>query len=407
VRVLIGAYACEPGRGSEPAAGWEFVRLAAERHQVWVLTRANNRAPIEAGRDAAGLAGVRFVYLDLPPLARRLKRMPYGTQVYYLAWQLLAGREAVRLHRAVRFDLVHHVTLAVDWMPAGVLAVAGVPAVWGPVGGATGMPWVLWRWLGGRGLLREVCRAGLTGPMRTAFGRRAARRADVVVAQNGEVAAAFRRWSRHLVVEPNVAVEPAAVVPAAGAPAAGPPAGTPAAVPAGTPGRTALFVGRLIPHKGLRLAIAALAEPAAAGWRLRVIGDGPERAGAERLARRLGVRGRVQFAGALPRATVLTALCTADALLAPSMYEGSGFAVAEAVAAGCPVVCTDRGGPALLVSPGAGIRVPVTRAVVRDLAAALAGLGGRVPPSPRWSAERLRATLPRLYELAATARTGC
>jgi glycosyltransferase involved in cell wall biosynthesis len=393
VRVLIGAYACEPGRGSEPAAGWEFVRRAAERHQVWVLTRANNRAPIEAARDAAGLSGVGFVYLDLPPLARRLKRLPYGTQAYYLAWQLAACRAAVRLHRTVRFDLVHHVTLAVDWMPAGVLAVSGVPAVWGPVGGATGMPWVLWRWLGWRGLVRELCRAALTGPMRAGFGRRAARRADVVVAQNGEVAAALRRWSRHLVVEPNVAVDP----PHGPLWTPQPPAGN----------RTALFVGRLIPHKGLRLAVAALAEPEAAGWRLRVLGDGPERAGAERLADRLGVRDRVRFAGQVPRATVLSALSTADALLAPSMYEGSGFAVAEAVATGCPVVCTDRGGPALMVPPGAGIRVPVTRAVVRDLARALAEVGGRLPPSRRWSADRLSGRLPRLYQLAATARAEC
>jgi glycosyltransferase involved in cell wall biosynthesis len=394
VRVLISAYACEPGRGSEPGAGWEFVRLAAQRHEVWVLTRANNRAPIEAARQPAGLGTVHFVYLDLPPLARRLKRLPYGTQAYYLGWQWQARRAAARLHAEVRFDLVHHITLAADWMPAGAIDIRGVAAVWGPVGGATGMPWVLWRWLGWRGLLREVCREGVTRPMRIVFGRHAARRADVVVAQNSDVAAAFRRWSRHLVVEPNILAEP--VPPAASRPAR-------AAESAARP-RTALFVGRLIPYKGLRIAVAALAEPGADQWRLRVIGDGPERAPAQRLALRLGVAGRVEFAGALARRDVLVALSTADALLAPSMYESAGFAVAEAVAQGCPVVCTDRGGHALTVTGDRGIRVPVTGRLARDLATALARVGGPLPHSTRWSADRLRTTLPRLYDLAAANR---
>jgi glycosyltransferase involved in cell wall biosynthesis len=400
MRVLISAYACGPGRGSEPAAGWEFARIAAERHDVWVLTRAANRAAIESRRHSAGLAGARFVYLDSPAMLW-CRRLPYGKQAYYLAWQRLAGRAAVRLHRELQFDLVHHVTIAVDWMPAGVLALGGVRAVWGPIGGATGMPWPLWRWLGSRGILRELCREVLTRPMRAVFGRWAARRADVVVAQNADVAGVFRRWSRQLVVEPNVVVEPTGLIePAARAEPTG--AGEPTAPVEEAAGRrTALFIGRLIPHKGLRIAVATLARPEAARWRLRVLGEGPERAPAHRLARRLGLADRVEFAGAVPRREVLAALSAADALLAPSMYEGSGFAVAEAVAQGCPVVCTDRGGPALIVPDGRGIRVPVTGDLVRDLARALAAVGGRLPPSDRWSASRLRTVLDRLYQPAA------
>ena len=48
LRVLISAYACEPSKGSEPGMGWNVAREMAEYHDIWVLTRANNRAPIEA-----------------------------------------------------------------------------------------------------------------------------------------------------------------------------------------------------------------------------------------------------------------------------------------------------------------------------------------------------------------------
>ena len=47
MKLLISAYACEPGLGSEPGAGWNCVRQAARFHEVWVLTRENNREPIE------------------------------------------------------------------------------------------------------------------------------------------------------------------------------------------------------------------------------------------------------------------------------------------------------------------------------------------------------------------------
>ena len=39
MKVLISAYSCEPGRGSERGVGWNVAREVARRHEVWVLTR--------------------------------------------------------------------------------------------------------------------------------------------------------------------------------------------------------------------------------------------------------------------------------------------------------------------------------------------------------------------------------
>jgi len=46
-KVLVSAYACEPGKGSEPEVGWQWVHQIARFHEVWVITRANNRLQIE------------------------------------------------------------------------------------------------------------------------------------------------------------------------------------------------------------------------------------------------------------------------------------------------------------------------------------------------------------------------
>jgi glycosyltransferase involved in cell wall biosynthesis len=385
LRVLVSAYACEPGRGSEPGTGWAWACAAAEHHEVWLLTRSNVAAQVEAALERAPRPGLHPVYLDLPLWVRRCKRGQLGIHWYYPLWQLAAFRLGRKLHRRVRFDLAHHVTFASDWMPVGV-AYLGVPFIWGPVGGATATPWRLWRWLGWRGCLTEAQREVATRLARRLFARPAARRAALVVAQNHDVATAFPE-ADSLVVEPHVAIqvaEQATTPDQRGRPPAG-------------GRRRALYVARLLGWKGVRLAVAALAHPAAADWTLDVYGVGPEAGPARRLAGRLGVADRVRFKGHRDRQEVLAALSSADALVFPSMHDAGGWAVAEALSLGCPVVCLDRGGPAVVVGAGEGVKVPVTGDVVGDLARGLSSLESRIPPVTRWTAARLPSLLDRWY----------
>src|SRR5690242_11782168 len=102
-KILIGAYACEPNKGSEPEAGWQWVRAAGRTSsRVVVLTRSNNRDAIEA---VAGVPeGIKFEYFDLSQGWKSLKkRLPYGTQLYYFVWQIKARRRAQELHARERF----------------------------------------------------------------------------------------------------------------------------------------------------------------------------------------------------------------------------------------------------------------------------------------------------------------
>jgi glycosyltransferase involved in cell wall biosynthesis len=148
------------------------------------------------------------------------------------------------------------------------------------------------------------------------------------------------------------------------------------------------------------MAIAAIARPEASAWTLDLYGDGRQPALLRRFAERLGVADRVTFKGQRPRTEAMAALSSADALLFPSIHDQAPFAVAEALSLGCPVVCLDRGGPAVLVGEGEGVKVRSTGTVVEDLAAGLAGLGPRIRPVSRWSAERLPGQLAEWYREA-------
>lgn len=385
----MSAAACGPSEEPEASAGWAFATAAAEEHDVWVVTRPRFRTEIEAALEAHPTLARHLVveYLDLPVAVQRLRRHSWDLYWYYALWQWALGRRVRRLHRRLTFDVAHHVTFANDWLPCGLNRLRSVPIVWGPVGGASSFSyWRMRRWLGLTGFLGEVARSVTTGIPRRLFGDSVARRAAVVVAQNQDVADRFS-GARRVVVEPNAALE---------APAPEP--GAPTTLPAVDGGeRTALFVGRLIGWKGARLAVATVAHPAAAGWRLQVYGEGYDRDRLVELAARLGVSDRVHFLGHRPREEVLAAYRTADALLFPSMHDQAGWVAAEASSVGCPVVCLPLGGPPILAGPNAHVAA-LEGDLVANLARTLVEAGDSDHAAhDRWSRSRLPALVADWY----------
>lgn len=392
MKILVSAYACEPGKGSEPGAGWLWARAAARRHEVWVLTRENNRDAIEAALERRERGTLRFVYLDLPPAVRRWKRGQRGVRLYYLLWQLRAAVEARRLQKLHGFDLVQHLTFANLWLPAGV-CVAGAPFVLGPVGGGASVPWRLYRSLGLKGALHEtLLRAARLASRANPLVRLAWWRAAAIIVQNEETLRALP--ARH---RAKALVRPNASVGAATERRTAPPLD-----------RLALYAGRLVPWKGVALALEAIAE--LDGWRLLIVGRGPDRARLERRAAELGISSRVSFEAWVPQAELSAAYRGAAALLVPSLREDASLAAAEAQAHGVPVVAFDRGGPrALAAFPGTRIElVPCgrRRECVTGFAEALRRIEREPLPVPTadFGIEGVARDLERVYARVAAGR---
>lgn len=100
-----------------------------------------------------------------------------------------------------------------------------------------------------------------------------------------------------------------------------------------------ISVGRLAAVKNYQTALAAIARLRHLDIEYRIIGIGPEEASLRKLARELGVRTRVRFIGRQPRVAPL--LAEGHMFLLTSRHEGFGLVVAEAMAAGLPVVVSD------------------------------------------------------------------
>ncbi len=138
-----------------------------------------------------------------------------------------------------------------------------------------------------------------------------------------------------------------------------------------------VIVARLTRQKRVDLALHALARVtrAEAGLPLTIIGDGPERAPLQSLARALGLGASVRFEGAQPAAVVAERLASADLAIFCARNEGYGLAAAEALMAGVPVVACLDGGGVLDIVPahGAGRRVEPTAMALADGIRALLG----------------------------------
>lgn len=363
-KVLVSAYACDPYKGSEPGAAWNWIKRIARHHEVFVITRANNKTVIEKALSEEPIPNVIFYYLDLPRWIRFWKRGNRGIHLYYYLWQVTAYFTARKLHAQVHFDLAHHITFAAYWMPSSI-SLLPIPFIWGPLGGGgKTVPRALFTELGLRGRIEEMLRRAIHRWSRfDPFVNTMRRQARVIIASDEATLQALPSVYRRKVVKiPQVGISLDDTFFRA------------CDKPSTTDSEDfqVLSVGRLIAGKGFELSLKAFSQfvqdyPKA---RLTIIGDGPERTRLMGLAQQLGVIQNVEFRGRLPRDKVAWHMQTADVFLFPSMYDVREMVVVEAFAASKPVVCLDIGDT---VTPTCGIRVKVghREQVVHDLAQAL------------------------------------
>ncbi|HEY4899804.1 MAG TPA: glycosyltransferase family 4 protein [Terriglobales bacterium] len=351
-RILLSAYACEPGKGSEPEVGWLWAtELAASGHEVWVITRETNRPAIEMELASRQRPKLHFTYYDLPPWARRWKRGARGVHLYYALWQWEAYRVARQLTREINFDCVHHVTFVGVRGPS-FMGRLGLPFILGPVSGGECVP--------------KALRAGMTRPAKWRESVRDV--ANRAIHADPIMRSSFRRAERILLATP----ESLQLIPAKFREKCVVQLGIGLSReylgwtdrkrnPRETPLRL-LYVGRLLEWKGLDLGIQAVRLLRGRGVRVRftIIGEGPARESLQQLATELGVAEDIAWVAWQPHEQLHELYYQHDVLLFPSLRDSGGMVVLEALAHGLPAVCTDRGGPGAIVNDRCGRVVPTS-----------------------------------------------
>lgn len=122
-----------------------------------------------------------------------------------------------------------------------------------------------------------------------------------------------------------------------------------------------LSVGNLIPTKDHALLLRSFARVRSTlpHPELEIIGDGPERARLEELARALGIQSQVMFRGRQDRQTVALAMQACAVFALPSRYEGLGCVYLEAMACAKPVIgCAGQGIDEIIRDRHNGMLIP-------------------------------------------------
>jgi glycosyltransferase involved in cell wall biosynthesis len=122
------------------------------------------------------------------------------------------------------------------------------------------------------------------------------------------------------------------------------------------------YAGRLVPEKGVHVLLDACAQLRPGSWSLRILGDGPERAGLEKRARELGIDQQVAFLGRVPSTEAPLYYRQLDILVLPSLsrpnwVEQFGRVLTEAMGCGVAVVGSASGEIPWVIG-GAGLVLP-------------------------------------------------
>jgi len=359
MRVLLSAYACEPGKGSEPGTGWNTGIGLAKYCDVTVVTRANNRQRIEAELESnpALKCNLQFIYYDLPQSVLKLKTAGLlPMRFYYTLWQNFSYRYFQRNYLRNNFDIVHHLTFNTFEIPS-LLYRLNLPFVWGPIGGGQHVTPSIIRWFG--------CSAApeLLRTIRVYFSRwlprvkRAKRHCRAIFYANRETLAALPPDSNTTTVEAiDVGVSPCP---------------RKSTLEVQCPAR-GVILGRLEARKGVYLALECAKHLRQKDIKahLKFVGDGPLRSYINSYISKNDLHAYLSISPPIAHAGVPLLLRDSDFLLFPSLRDTSGSVVLEAMMCGLPTIALNHQGAALMLNETCGILVNPTPG--KTLAARLA-----------------------------------
>ena len=333
MHILFDSHGLDEFGESEMFKAYSIVQSATDYARVSVVVpdRWVDRVP------SLCEAGVNVI-----PVPYDSRRFPGNPSLEYMYW--LYSRRALHAARGVleSVDVVHRLNpMAVRH--ASSLGLVGKPFVIGAIGWSRLPPaWTSSPRAAARNLLKRVDRIR-TGTSITRLHRMYAHANAIALGSRAALEALPQSFHEKCVVV-GEAIDTGEY---------------PAAPPPDNPEPVVLYVGRLIPYKGVEYLVDALARLRDVPWRLRIVGDGPLQGPLEERVARAGIAGRVEFAGRIPRGEVVGHYALADVCCSPGLNESTGNVNVEAMACARPVIVADWAGPRDYVTDECGLRVPV------------------------------------------------
>ena len=347
MKILFSAYACEPNKGSEPGVGWNWATRMAKCCDVVVITRSNNRTAIEQALQKEQIRNIKFYYFDVPGALLKYKnKIPAGVPLYYKHWQKHVLGFAKEIQEKEKCDIIHHITYN-EFRTPGELCSLDAPFVWGPIGGGQLYnPVFRQAYFRKVDLLFEVFRNYCTvyaASRSKAIENVKSKAAAIVIADCSTEKLLGVKNARRL-FETAYDINRNQIKPKFSK--SGP--------------IHLLWVGNIIPRKGLKFLIEALGESSYRNFELSIIGSGKDKEKCVELVEKYKLDSYITFYGKRSYEEVNNLYDAADIFLFTSLRDTSGNVVMEAMSHGVPTIAFNHHGVSEIVTSDTGTLIELT-----------------------------------------------
>jgi glycosyltransferase involved in cell wall biosynthesis len=348
LNILLSAYACEPDKGSEPGVGWNWAINLSKLFNVYVITRTNNKGRIEEYLISHPNQYLHFFYHDRSKILMIIKKkVPLGIFIYYRLWQRDILKIAKSIVHEYDIDIIHHITFN-EFRTPGFLYKINRPFVWGPIGGGQSYnARTKEAYFKKVDIVKEILRNSINFYY-IKFSKniiQAIREsAAILIADQTteKIMPKVRKYYRLLETAYN------------------PDRNTIKSTYLKQQNINLLWVGGIIPRKGLKVLIDALGESDFNCYHLIIIGDGKDKSLIEKLVKKYGLDDKVTFKGNLSYAEVNDQYDSADLFIFTSLRDTSGNVVLEAMSHGLPVIAFNHHGVGEIVTSSTGELIDIT-----------------------------------------------
>ena len=353
IKILINAYACSPGMGSEPGMAWNWVSNLAKFCELYIITEGEFREKIEAVVPMLELGKNMHFYYN--PVSEEIRKMCWNQgdwrfYKYYREWQWKTYLMAKEICSSEHIDVLHQLNMIGFREPGYLWKLSkenGVPFVWGPVDAKDKFPVA---YLDGASIKTKLfmrLKNFLTGIQLRYSGRvlKAAHQASVVFSASSNSQRSFKKYMR---IDSPLLNETGCYVQE-----------HPVTDKSKKETFDVLWVGKMDFRKQLALALQTMASIGNNKFRLHIVGGGNS-AFYQQMAEGLGIADQCVWHGAVSHDEVQKLMQASDVFFFTSVAEGTPHVVLEAIGNNLPVVCFDTCGQGDAVNDKVGRKVALS-----------------------------------------------
>lgn len=364
-KILLSAYACEPNKGSEPEVGWQWAVNIARKHEVWILTKENNRHTIDENRAVASedipWDNMNFLYVHLPKWMVFWKKGNRGMRLYYYLWAKKAYKIAKELHKAVKFDIVHSVTFVSLTQPC-FLYKLDAPFVWTVAGGENINPVIGYQMAFKEKMYELIRSLGQYKAKHSPRIRAAVKKASLIMATTGETEALIpEEYHDKVVVTSAIGIDKV----------------RPMKRQTNADTVNVLLSGKFVYLKGVRIGVDAILKLVNHydNVQFTILGNGPYESEYKNSCIKY-IGEKIRFVDKVPHEKITEFYKEHDFLINTALRDSGCLVTMEAMSIGLPIVCLNTGGVKCMTDEAYAVKVEPKpyAALVEEMAEGIAFL---------------------------------